>query len=236
MLVDFHTHILPRIDDGSASIEESIALLRLEAQQGATTVVVTPHFYPETDSPERFLERRNTAYANLMEAIENEPGLPEIVLGAEVKYFRGISNCEALYDLQIGKSGYVLIEMPYGKWPSYAYRELGEISIKQGLTPIIAHVDRYLGWLSSYGIPETLSRLPVLVQANANFFLQPSTGSKALRMLKKGQIQLLGSDCHNLTDRLPNLGDAADRIQKKLGDLALEYIRANENSVLKKTK
>ena len=232
MLTDFHSHVLPGIDDGSAGIDESIAMLKQEAQQGVTKVVATPHFYPETDSPNRFLQRRNTAYTRLADAIDDQTDLPEIILGAEVTYFRGISNCEVLTDLQIGKTGHILIEMPYEHWSDYAYRELEELVSKQSLTPIVAHVDRYLGRFSSYGIPEQLSLLPVLVQANAGFFLRPSTRGKAMRMLKKGQIQLLGSDCHNLTDRVPNLGDAVSRIQKKLGDPALAYIHANEKSVL----
>lgn len=231
MLTDFHSHVLPGIDDGSASIEESIAMLKLEAQQGVTRVVATPHFYPETDSPDRFLQRRNAAYARLAQAMAEETGLPEIILGAEVTYFRGISNCEVLSDLQIGSTGYVLVEMPYGGWPSYAYRELEELGNKQNLTPIIAHVDRYLGWLDSRKIMDRLSRIPVLVQANSSFFLHPSTRGKALQLLKKGQIQLLGSDCHNLTDRKPNLAEAVARIRKKLGESALAYIHDNENSV-----
>jgi len=61
MLVDFHSHILPGVDDGSASIEESLKMLQAEAGQGITHVVATPHFYPRYDDPERFLERRNAA-------------------------------------------------------------------------------------------------------------------------------------------------------------------------------
>jgi protein-tyrosine phosphatase len=52
---DFHTHILPAMDDGSASVEESIALLELEAAQGVERVVLTPHFYPMRESPAEFL-------------------------------------------------------------------------------------------------------------------------------------------------------------------------------------
>lgn len=44
-IMDFHSHILPGIDDGSASLEESIAMLRMEAEQGITHVIATPHFY-----------------------------------------------------------------------------------------------------------------------------------------------------------------------------------------------
>ena len=61
-VVDFHTHILPGIDDGSSSAEESLAMLQMEKEQGIDTVVVTPHFYPQEDRPERFLKRRKEAF------------------------------------------------------------------------------------------------------------------------------------------------------------------------------
>ena len=68
-LVDFHSHILPGIDDGSKSLEMSIEMLRLEAEQGIGHVVATPHFYPQYDTPERFLERRAAAQNALREEL-----------------------------------------------------------------------------------------------------------------------------------------------------------------------
>ena len=75
---DFHSHILPGIDDGSDSLETSLAMLRMEAEQGISRVVATPHFYPRYDSPEHFLKRRAEAEAVLREAMRKEPGLPEL--------------------------------------------------------------------------------------------------------------------------------------------------------------
>ena len=66
-MIDFHSHILPGIDDGSKSVEMSIKMLRREAQQGISRVVATPHFYPQTDNPERFLRRRAEAERILFE-------------------------------------------------------------------------------------------------------------------------------------------------------------------------
>ena len=66
-IVDFHSHILPGIDDGSSSMGESVALLHLEAEQGIHHVVTTPHFYPQYESPEVFLQRRDAAEAALQE-------------------------------------------------------------------------------------------------------------------------------------------------------------------------
>ena len=224
-IIDFHSHILPGIDDGSPSVETSVALLRKEAEQGITHVVATPHFYPQKDTPERFLRRRAAAEAALREEMEKHPGLPRLSVGAEVYFFSGISNSEAISKLTIDGKRCVLIEMPLAPWSDMLYRELDGLYRKQGLTPIIAHVDRYISRFRTYGIPERLMELPVLVQANGEFFLKGSTASMALRMLKKGQIHLLGSDCHNLTSRAPDLGQALDRIQKRLGDAPLKEIR-----------
>ena len=67
-LTDFHSHILPGVDDGSTSVEESIAMLRMLSRQGVSHVVATPHFYPNYDDPEQFLRRRKDVYEDLLAA------------------------------------------------------------------------------------------------------------------------------------------------------------------------
>lgn len=229
---DFHSHILPGIDDGSKSVEESIAMLRMEAEQGIDCVVATPHFYADYDSPQRFLDRRTRALERLQEAREQNPGLPEIKIGAEVYFYSGISDSDVIAELTIAKKRCILIEMPFGKWTDSMYRELEGIYTKQGLTPVIAHVDRYIGPFRTFGIPERLAELPVIVQANAEFFLRRSTSAMALRMLRDGKVHLLGSDAHNLRDRKPNLGDALELIEKRLGTAPLEQMHALAEDVL----
>ena len=231
-VVDFHSHILPGVDDGSKSLEESMALLRMEKEQGVGCVVATPHFYPSYDSPERFLVKRNQEVCALREAMANAPGLPKVIVGAEVYFFRGMSQSEQLPELTIGESKCILIEMPPAPWSEEIYRELENIWEKWGITPIVAHIDRYIRPFRTYGIPKRLSRLPVLVQANAEFFLEKTTAGMALRMLKAEQIQLLGSDCHNLTSRKPNLGSALERIRQKLGEGVVEEINLLASEVL----
>lgn len=233
MVTDFHSHILPGIDDGSTSPEESIAMLRMEAEQGVRHVVATPHFYPRHHSPERFLEKRERAEAVLREAMAQETGLPELSVGAEVHFFHGMSDSDILPQLTIDKKCSILIEMPHSLWSDSMYRELEHIWLHWGITPIIAHVDRYIRPFRTFGIPERLAELPVMVQANASFF-QQGTASMALRMLKKDQIQLLGSDCHNLTSRRPNLGNAVETIRRRLGQEAIDRICLAERKILHK--
>lgn len=239
MMIDFHSHILPGIDDGSKSVAESIEMLKKEAAQGIGHVIATPHFYPRHDSPERFLKRRARAEQQLREEMEKHPDLPRISMGAEVYFFRGISELDQLSDLTIDKNRYILLEMPVLSWTDSMFREIEQIHTRQGITPVIAHIDRYIGPFRTRGIPQRLSRMPVLVQANGSFFLERSTRAMALRMLRQGQIHLLGSDCHNLTDRSPNLGPAHQLIEARLGSDVIEsisqcgaYVLSGEDSVV----
>lgn len=229
--VDFHSHILPGIDDGSASVEESVAMLQVEEEQGIKQVVCTPHFYARHDNLERFLDRRKHAECTLRKEMAKHTGLPEIIVGAEVHFFTGISNSEAISNLTIGKTNYILIEMPYPPWTEDMYHELERIFTKRGLIPIIAHVDRYISRFRTFKIPQRLAELPVVVQANAEFFLNKSTASMAMRMLREEKVHLLGSDCHNLQSRAPNLGPAIDLITERLGSAAIARINQNEQKI-----
>jgi protein-tyrosine phosphatase len=232
--VDFHSHILPGVDDGSRSVEESLEMLRAEARQGIGTVVATPHFYANHDTPERFLRRRAAAWEMLQTAMAQEAGLPEVILGAEVYYFSGISDSDQLHRLTIGQKRYIMLEMPTLPWTQNMYQEMENIYTKHGITPIIAHIDRYISPLRHRQILDRLEELPVLVQANSDFFLRPMTAPLALRMLKEKRIHLLGSDCHNCSTRKPELGRAIEKIEKHLGASAMEHLRFYEETVLGK--
>lgn len=231
-IVDFHSHILPGVDDGSADVEESLSMLRMEAEQGIRSIVATPHFYARHDTPERFLRRRAAAYEVLHDKLNIFPESPQIYLGAEVYYFPGMSDSDVLSELTIAHTGHILLEMPYAPWTESVYREIEGIYVKRGIVPIIAHVDRYISPFWTHGIPKRLAELPVLVQANAEFFLERGTSKMAMRMLKTDQIHLLGSDCHNVSSRVPNMASAIRLIQKQLGNDPIRRIRAYQDSVL----
>lgn len=232
MKIDFHSHVLPKIDDGSRSTQESVALLRLLAQQGITHVVATPHFYARHDTPEAFLAARALSERRLREEMEKEEGLPELLVGAEVRFFFGISDSEAVKQLTIAGKNYILIEMPAAPWTDQMYWELAQMREKQGVTPIIAHIDRYVSPLRNRGIPRRLAGLPVLVQANAGFFLSGFTCPMAVRLLQNEQIHLLGSDCHDLKDRPPRLGAARQVISRRAGAAELRRIDALGEAIL----
>lgn len=233
-MVDFHSHVLPGMDDGSRSVEESIAMLREETKQGVKCVVATPHFYPGRENADHFLKRRNAAEEALRREMAKQEGLPKLVVGAEVFYYTGMSDSPELEKLTVQGTRSVLIEMPDNDWTPRMYRELEKIALQQGLVPVIAHIDRYIRPFRTKGIPENLAQLPVMVQANGNFFINKHTRSLALKMLRKGQIHLLGSDAHNTDTRAANLAPAAEVIRDRFGEDALGAMYTNSLEILQK--
>ena len=231
-VVDFHTHILPGIDDGSKTSEESVAMLQMEAQQGIEHVVLTPHFYAEKESLPHFLERRSRAIERLDAAMVGIEGVPELSVGAEVRIFEGIGNAEFLAKLSISGTKCILIEMPMPPWSDNLLKELERIRYKRNLVPIIAHIDRYISPFRTRGIPETFASLPVLVQASGSFFINRNTRNLALKLLRENKIHLLGSDCHNLDTRMPNLQDAVRIIEEKMSTSRILRINSLESRLL----
>ena len=231
-LIDFHSHILPGIDDGSANVEQSFAMLRMMEQQGIKQVVATPHFYPQHDSPERFVQRRERAYQQLCDQVLIRESFPAVILGAEVYFFRGMSQSDQLERLTIGEKRCILIEMPMAAWTDEMYRELEQIRTQRGIVPIVAHIDRYLRPFTAGARMRRLEQSPVVVQANADFFLKRTTARTALRLLKENRIHLLGSDCHDTERRKPNLDAALQRVRTKLGDDVIRRIEMHQEELL----
>lgn len=213
-MIDFHSHILPQVDDGSRSVEESLRMLSLMKEQGVGQVVATPHFLANHESVDDFITRRDAAYLCLA---EHGADAPKIHLGAEVRYYDGISHLPDLKKLRIKDSKLLLLEMPFCTWGEYAVKEVCDLAGQGSITLVLAHIERYLG----YQKPDVLYRLldsGALLQCNASFFCSFLTKPRALGMLRNGMIHFLGSDTHNLTDRAPNTAKAISVMKKKFGD------------------
>ena len=232
-MIDFHSHILPCIDDGSGSIEESIALLQTMAEQGIELVCATPHFDALGNSLDAFLERRKHSYRSLLTAIEGAE-MPKILLGAEVAYFEGISVASGIRELCLGGTDVLLVEMPMSKWSKNTVNELLELAASD-FTVVIAHIERCITYQHKSVISELLAN-GIIMQANASFFINPKTRKKALKLLHKGVIRLLGTDCHNMTMRPPRASEAVSVISDNLGDEFLREMDAFAASVLLKNK
>ncbi len=213
-MLDLHSHILPQMDDGSDSVETSQKMLETLSQQGVTVVAATPHFYAVKDNPADFLRRRGESMAQLAEYAER---FPRILLGAEVAYFDGMSRCADLKQMELGNTGLLLVEMPFSDWTIRMVEEVFRIPIELGLTPVLAHVERYRGRKQLLKFLPELASQNVSMQCNAEAFLSGTTRRFALSMVKNGYIHFLGTDSHNLTTRAPRYAEAVQVITKKLG-------------------
>ena len=169
------------------------------------------------------------SYNRLKEAANRD--MPEIVLGAEVAYYSGISRLSNLKELCIDRTGLLLLEMPFSVWKEYTLKEVVEIATAKNIVVILAHIERYLKF-QPYKTLEQLMEIGVLMQVNASYFAELRTRRKAISLLKKGGIQFLGSDCHNLTSRAPKLGTAYEVIKNKFGEDFVWQMNEYGNSLL----
>lgn len=228
-MIDLHSHILPGIDDGSKSTKMSIEMLRRSARQGVTVMAATPHFYPMHNTPERFLQQRQEAIDRLGPLPE---GVPQVIFGAEVAYFDGISRSQELIDLQLGNTGLLLVEMPFCSWTGRMIEELREIESSLGLTPVLAHIDRYQGKHQYPRYSDLLEEYGVLLQCNSEGFRGFFSRRRMLKLLSQEKIHFLGSDCHNLDTRPPNMRPAAKVIGQKLGKQAMDDLTQRSKTLL----
>jgi protein-tyrosine phosphatase len=214
-VIDFHSHFLPKIDDGSRNLETTLEILKVSAQHGVDVMVATPHFYADTDRVEDFLNKRNRAY----EVVKSEyhETVPEIILGAEVAYFEGMGRAEKIDALTIGSTENILLEMPFRTWRQEDLEQIEYMTYKRGFHVIIAHLERYLSIPGNRTFVSRLMDLPVTIQVNAECLLDKKSKKHIIKYLKKGKVHLLGSDCHGMHRRPPNLWEGRAVIEDELG-------------------
>ena len=228
-MIDYHSHILPHMDDGASRTAESLAMLRESYRQGVRVVVSTSHFYADEEDPKSFVTRRNQAFLRLRDTMTLQPeAFPLIVLGAEVLYFPGISQAEGVERLTIGCGSTILVEPPMAPWSDAMLDEIAGLGENLGCKPVIAHVDRFMKHLRDKHLIDRVLERGMLVQVNAGYFLDPKTVRSAVKNLKKGKIHLIGTDCHNMLTRYPNL-EAARVAAKKRGAEA-EFLKLSQNA------
>lgn len=228
-MIDIHSHILSGMDDGSSSLEESLSMAKESARQGVRLLAATPHFYATQENPASFLARREKSLSLLESAWED--GFPTLAVGAEVRYFDGISRVEEISSLVLERTRILLLEMPFTPWSTRMVDEVVELQ-RRGFQVLLAHIERYLKDQDSR-VWETLRQNGVWMQCNANFFLRWQTKRKAQALFQRGEIHMLGSDTHNMTTRPPNLGYAREALMKSLGQAAWQGFERRSYALLK---
>lgn len=216
-IIDLHSHVLPNMDDGSTSVKMSLQMLERLSEQGVETVCATSHFYARHESIEGFLERRESVWNRLQQAMQEVKQIPSILLGAEVAYFPGISRCEQLKQLCLSGSRTLLLELSYTQWTRQQVEEVASLSLDHGYQIVLAHPERFSHMKSYWNDMEQMLSLPIALQVNADSLLHWRSRKLALELLGSTSNPLVASDCHNLTMRPPRLGKARVVIEKKLG-------------------
>lgn len=202
-MIDFHTHILPAMDDGAKHEEMAIALLVREQEQGVQEVVLTPHYYAKKRTPEEFLSARAEAFEKIKERI---PVGLKVRLGAEV-HLTGVNDPsdEALCSLAIEGTKCVLVEFPFeDEWNENLLPRLQLFAKRTGYTPIVAHVERYTRVLQNPSVLENLAQAGCLLQLNTSAFFMKSTRRFAKALLSKYMVHCIGTDTHDLAKRAPD--------------------------------
>lgn len=216
-MIDFHTHILHGIDDGSDCIETSLKMLKEEYKQGVERVVLTPHFYATKSIFSVFLAERENKFLQLKNFIEKEDDIPKLSLGAEVAFFAGMSDCEQLKKLCIADSEYILVEMPYAKWDKKTVNDVLRIGENLNLTVILAHINRYFCFKNGNMI-KLLAENGINMQLNSECVFDKKMKKESYKLLSEQSISFIGSDCHNLNTRAPNLIKLKEAIVNDFGE------------------
>lgn len=231
MAVDFHTHILPGIDDGAADLSMSSKMLDAQVGCGVNKIVATPHFYLSEQKLDDFLSHREEAYNEILPYSEKLK--TKIVLGAEVLYTPSLAELD-LKKLCIGDTRYIVLELPYKALSRSFIRSFHNFinGLYPDIIPVLAHAERYLNFTDEDSIYEILNS-DILVQINCGSFKMFSPHLKFIyRLIGEGMVHFLGSDCHNLTSRAPNMDIAKKAITRKFGAGCFDEITNNAERVL----
>lgn len=225
-VIDLHTHILPGMDDGSPDAATSLQMLRRQAELGVELICATSHYYAEQNSISAYCARRERAYSMLQAAIDRDLPkslpLPAILPAAEVAYFPHISDTAELPQLCIGGTRTLMLEMPFCDWNEFQIEEVTALALDLGYQVVLVHPERFCFSKGNRRYLEQLAELPIALQVNAGSLLHWRDRKLALALLELTDTPLLGSDCHNLISRPPNLREGRTVIRKKLG---AEFLR-----------
>ena len=213
-LLDIHSHILPEVDDGAENIQTSISMLKAMKEQGITDVIATPHFYADETDIDEFNETVTAAAKALKSACGDD--LPNIHLGAEVLYFKGIGTAAIVDELTLKGTDYLLLELsgaPIGRCVIDDILAL----IDSGIVPILAHIERYAHCSGFRGLLNMIEDEIILSQINAESLTKSAYYRTAMRLIKKGYVTFIATDAHNLTDRSPKMAAALNEIERVFG-------------------
>ncbi len=234
-MIDFHNHVLPNVDDGPKTIEESRDMLRYASVQGITEIVQTVHFqHPK-------MEGKNVEYSYLKGELKktqdyiNKNNLNiKMHLSAEVFYLPNLLDISDNPLLTIGNGKYMLIEFSTNIFPQNYEEEFYKLQVK-GITPIIAHPERYRFVQNDIKILQMWLDRGFVVQVDAGSLIGhfgKNTKKIAIQMLNSGLFHIIGSDAHNNRARNFCIKEAYRVIKKINSNKNIKILKQNTESLL----
>jgi len=223
-ITDMHCHILPEMDDGSKSMEETLAALEEAERQGIERMIITPHFHPQryVVAAPRILEALNRVKR---ECAREGIGI-ELYPGQECYYYSGlVQELDEGRALTLCDTRFVLVEFDPGC--PYSFLKNGLDTLRQnGYVPIVAHFERYECLLEDSHLKELRSH-QYLLQMNYDMLLQRGglfSESRWRKLIRSGYVDYLGSDCHGTHFRPLHVKEACSWMEKKLDHHIAERI------------
>ncbi len=210
-MIDLHCHLLPGIDDGPSSIRDAVRMARVAVEDGATTVVCTPHRRPRFPNTPAIVR---DAVATFRERLEEEDIALELVTGMELDIGELLAmDADERAAATLGDGPWLLVEMPFEGWPLDLPRLMTELEM-QGLRVVLAHPERSSSVQKNPDRIRDLVGRGALVQVNAESLTgmlgdQPQRAAE--RLLRSGYVHVIASDAHTPTRRPPGLRAALDR-------------------------
>jgi len=234
-MIDIHTHILPSIDDGPETIEESIELCKVAANDGIKTIVATPH------SKDGVYETKSVDILKTVDVLnlklkENQIDI-KILPGAEVHISEGlVENIKSGDVLTINNGGkFVLFELPFVFIPPGTDTFIFNLKAN-GIVPIIAHAERISAFQRNPELVDQLVKIGARVQINAHGLTRranPRERKCAEWLLRNGLVHFIASDTHSLKGRPPILSAAVECASRIVGEVeARELVCHNPEQII----
>ena len=232
MFLDIHSHILHNIDDGAPDLSSAIDLLQTAYNQGITDVLLTPHFYPMCDALEDHKQTANANFNELKNAIKNRP-VPNIYLGNEVAYYKGIGKATLIDQLTLNGSRYILLEPDFSLSNKNLQADVLQL-LERGFIPIIAHIERYYKESGFRDFLRFLKANSILTQVNATSFFSPCYTKVLKKLIKNDIVTFLASDTHSKDVRPTLIKPALDRIELLYGTATKQKLIDNSQQLYSK--
>jgi protein-tyrosine phosphatase len=233
-LVDIHSHVLPEVDDGAASMQMALDMLRRAESEGVSALVVTPHVRSHDEIDRNDLHARR--FDELQAAVATSGIQVELFLGAELAFRFGLAEVARWSTVPLADGPYVLVDLPMGPMPTGLEQGFFELRAA-GFKPILAHPERHRELATAPDQVERLRHQELLFQVDAGSFtgrFGRRAKATAETFLQMGYIEFVGSDGHDLEKRPISLQSARRLVTQACGPLeAHRLFCANPASVVK---